>query len=535
MIFRKPYAFFIKYFRVINLIMAVLMAVLIYHTLTVGRFLNEYINDYILATNNFSLGSYINFYTFLLIIIIIILTIVVTSVMFVKDKPKKLYIFNLIVYLALFIMFIVDYNVLSTIHDKILDIRVSKAIRDITYIGLGIQFISFVITLVRATGFDLKQFDFKRDLQELEVDVKDNEEFEVVLDIDKNNINRNLRGGFRNIKYFYQEHKLLINVLLIIVVIIIIFSILINKVIYTANYKEGQSFSASTLGFNVKKSYLLNTDSFGNGVGANKTLVAIKMDVRKFADDKKGLNTGLITLIIDGKSYGKTTKYNSFVSDIGMPYNDENLSLDYNSYVLVYEIPSDLSNKSMTLKINDNISYIRGEIGAKNIYVKLKPISLLNVKDIKESKLGETINFSDSILGNSNLTIDKYEIANRFKLEYQFCLKKDKCYTSYEYINPTGSGNYLKTLLKINGTFEPDTVLNLNFNNIYSLFNEFATIHYKIDNQWYYHKINSERIKPNVANDPNTTYIEVNRDVLNANSIYIEFKIRNINYKYVLK
>ena len=33
----------------------------------------------------------------------------------------------------------------------------------------------------------------------------------------------------------------------------------------------------------------------------------------------------------------------------------------------------------------------------------------------------------------------------------------------------------------------------------------------------------------------NTTYIEVNRDVLNANSIYIEFKIRNINYKYVLK
>ena len=98
MIFRKPYAFFIKYFRVINLIMAVFMAVLIYHTLTVGRFLNEYINDYILATNNFSLGSYINFYTFLLIIIIIILTIVVTSVMFVKDKPKKLYIFNLIVY-----------------------------------------------------------------------------------------------------------------------------------------------------------------------------------------------------------------------------------------------------------------------------------------------------------------------------------------------------------------------------------------------------------------------------------------------------
>ena len=534
MILRRPYAFFIKYFRVINLIMAALMAVLIYRTLVVGNFLNEYIKDYAAATNNFILGNYINFYIFLLIIIIIILTIVITSVMFVKDKPKKLYIFNLIVYLALFIMYIVDYNVMNTIHDKILDIRVSKAIRDVTFIGLGFQIISFIITLVRATGFDLKQFEFKKDLQELEIDVRDNEEFEVAVEVDKNSIHRDLRGGIRNFRYFYIEHKLLINVSVIILLVLIVFTILFDKLIYTANYKENQVFSASALSFNIKNSYITNTDQNGNVI-TDKSLVLIVMDVRKFIDEKKELNTGLITLQVDGNSYGQTTKYNSYITDVGTPYVDDNLSLDFERYILTYEIPNSLIKKNMVLKINDNVSYIRGEIGAKNIFVKLKPVNLLDVKDNEEVGLGNTLNFSGSILGESTLTISKFELANRFKSEYQFCYKKDSCETSYEYIVPTATGSYFKTLLKLNGEFDIDEKLNLNIDSIYDLLNEFATIHYKKNGEWYEYRINSQKVKPKLADEDNNTYVEVNRDVLNSESIYLEFKVRNYNYKYVLK
>ena len=93
MILRKPYAFFIKYFRVINLIMAIFMAILTYQTIVIGKFLTNYIKDYSIG-NNFAISNYINFYSFLMCILVIVLTIIVTSVMIVKKKPKKLYIFN---------------------------------------------------------------------------------------------------------------------------------------------------------------------------------------------------------------------------------------------------------------------------------------------------------------------------------------------------------------------------------------------------------------------------------------------------------
>ena len=45
MILRGPYAFFIKYFRVIHLIMAIFIGFLIFQTNTFLQFFNQYINS----------------------------------------------------------------------------------------------------------------------------------------------------------------------------------------------------------------------------------------------------------------------------------------------------------------------------------------------------------------------------------------------------------------------------------------------------------------------------------------------------------
>lgn len=535
MIFRKPYAFFIKYFRIINLTMAVLMAILIYQTFKIGNFLTEYINDYIMATDGFALSHYINFYLFLLTLLVIILTIVVTSVMFVKNKPKKLYIFNLLVYILLIALYMIDYNVMHDIYDRVLDIRVSKALRDINYIAVGVQIASFLVTFVRATGFDIKSFDFGKDLQELEIDVKDNEEFEVAVEFDKNKVKRNARNKFRQTKYFYFEHRFLINVGLIILAIIITFIIFVSQTIYQDNYKENRIFTASTLGFNIKNSYLTSADQNENDITDN-VLVVIKIDIRKFnEDEKKYLNTGLITLRIGNKSYAMTNKYNDYLTDIGTPYTNDNLSTDFTSYIFTFEVPKKESHKTMKLKINDNISYIKGQIGAKNIFIKLKPLDLTNKEQTEDKRLGDTLSFTGSLLGESTLKITKFEISNKFKVEYKFCSKKDKCNTSYEYVTPTATGNYFKTLLKIDGTFEEDETMNLeNVEDIYYFLNEFGTINYQVDGKWYEHKINSKLVKPKIGTD-NYYYIEVNKDVEKATSIYLKFNVRNYTYKYILK
>ena len=513
------------------------MAIIIFNAVKISRFLTNYIADYTIVNSSFSPGHYINFYTFLLILLVIILLVFVISVMFVKKKPKKLYIFNLAVYVFLIVLYAVDYNILSDLYNKVLDVRFAKALRDVNYIALAAQIVSLFMTLIRATGFDLKSFDFGKDLQELEINVKDNEEFEVAVEFDKNKARRGFRNRMRHFKYVYIEHKFIVNVSLIILLIVMSFIIFFTRSIYVDNHKEGQTFSASTLGFNVKNSYLIKSDQDGKTiVNKDSVLVVVKLDVRKFSEDiEKNLNTGLITLRVAGSSYSQTLKYNDYLTDIGTPYVNDELSTEFTSYLLTFEIPKTLINREMTLKINDNVSYVRGEIGAKNIYVKLKPVDLTKKGNTESSILGDTVNFSGSLVGDSILKINKIDISNKFKIEYKFCYKKDKCITSYEYVTPTATGNYFKTLMRIDGKFEEDESVNLdNIGDLFSFLNNFASIHYQIGGTWYEHKIDSKRIKPKVGKD-NYVYVEVNKDLEKATAIYLTFDIRNYSYKYVLK
>ena len=538
MILRKPYAFFIRYFRLINLIMAILMGILIYRTGIIAKFFSDYIADYITASNGFMIGNYMSIYSFLLALLIIILTIVVLSVLFVKDKPKKLYIFNLILYIGIIVLYGFDYALMNGINETLLDIRVSKAANDITNIALGLQIVAIILTLIRATGFDIKSFNFATDLQQLDIDTKDNEEFEVAVEFDRNKMNRNVRKTFRNILHTYQERKFLINLILIIITIIIIFMIFINRAIYRADYKEGETFTASSVAMNIKNTYITQTNQNGKAIVDEKTraLVVVKFDVRRLTNDEdQTLNTGLITLHIGDKSYGQASEYASSLTDIGSPYTNEKLSEEFTNYIIVFNIPINETNKSMTLKINDNISYVKGELGAKNIFVNLKPKDLRQSKELKEENIKETLSFSGSILGNSELTIDEIAIDNKFKISYNFCSTKNKCYTSYEYVTPTATGNYFKTLMKINGDFEEDTAANIeNVENLYYFLNKFGTIHYKIGDTWYSHKIESQIVKPKTGKDQ-AYYIEVNRDVKNASEIYFTFNIRGYTYKYTIK
>ena len=221
---------------------------------------------------------------------------------------------------------------------------------------------------------------------------------------------------------------------------------------------------------------------------------------------------------------------------MGTGYIDQKLATEFTSYLLTFKIPKDLENKTMTLKFNDQISYVKGEMGAKSIYVKLNPTDLTDKKKTAEFKFGETVDLAGSILGNSKFTINQYAIGSKFKVPYNFCSKKDKCTSSYEYVTPTATGNYLKTLIRIDGSFEADENMNLTkTTDIYSFLNTFGTIYYQIDNNWHSHKINSKNVKPKMSTENEITYIEVNRDVEKATAIYFTLDVRNHTYKYVLK
>ena len=90
MILRKPYAFFIKYFKLLHAIIAVFIAFLLYRSFSIYNFFRVYIGNYSSALNEFSPSSFINMYSFILALVVIILIIVLLSVMIYKKKPKAL-------------------------------------------------------------------------------------------------------------------------------------------------------------------------------------------------------------------------------------------------------------------------------------------------------------------------------------------------------------------------------------------------------------------------------------------------------------
>ena len=331
MILRKPYAFFIKYFKLLHAIIAVLVAFLLYRSFTLYNFFRAYVVDYSSALNELSPRTLLNMYSFIILLGIIILVIILLSVMIYKKKPKALYIYSLIVYILVMVLYWVTFPVLRDISASILDIRFSSALRDFFLIAVVLQAVSLILYIVRATGFDIKQFDFGSDLQKLDINEKDSEEIEVALEFDKNKVNRQVRYKIRQLKYIYIENKFLINTVGIILVVVLAFTIYLNIGVYTASYNQGSSFSASGVVMNIRDSYLTQTDPYGNQL-TDDMIVAVKMDIKKDSLNKT-LNTGLATLRIGDVSYGQNNNYAKELYDLGTAYVNQQLRRTVNKII----------------------------------------------------------------------------------------------------------------------------------------------------------------------------------------------------------
>lgn len=537
MILRKPYALFIKYFKIMHVIMAVFAAFVLYHSFSLYSFFRVYSIDYRSATSNFSNDSYLGVHNFIFVFIILVLTVIFLAVSIYKDKPKKIYAYNLLLYIGVFILYYLSSDSLRNIQNVILDIKAAKAFRDISLIVTVLQLGSFLLTVMRATGFDIKQFDFGTDLQKMDIQARDNEEFEVALEFDKDEFVRNLKRNIRHSKYFFVEHKFIIISVSLIVVFLLSFYIYSIVRSYSLRYKEGDTFSVSNATINVKDSYIVDSNIDGVKLvddGDNPSaIVAIRFQIK--GNEKYKFNTGLATLKIGNFSYAQNIDLTKELYDLGTPYVNQKMKSEFTSYIFAFEIPSAWTNKSMKVKFNDDFSFVRGVAGATSAYVKIKPKDLRKEGEMFTKKTPQTISFDDSILGSSSMTIKKFEISNKFKLDYKFCYSKDKCMDSIEYVTPRASGNYFKTLLKISGDAKIDS--NMNIKDIYdlrTLLNNFGILTYKVGNEWKSEEIDSELIEPKIAKT-NDYFIEIPYDSAKASEMYLTLKIRNQIYKYVLK
>ena len=490
MIVRKPFAFLIKHFKAIHLFLFGLLVYVCYKYNGIVSFLRNYIST---GNGRYDAVNYINYTPIYIILGAIVVMAIIYYLMKYKDKPKKLYLFSIIGYIAVIILFIFLFNYLRTFSSSIIEQKTLRLYRDISLMGLIFQYIIIVIMLIRGLGFDIKKFNFSKDIQELNIDLTDNEEVELVMGFDTNKTKFKIRRFFREFRYFIKEN-ILFTGLSLIVIVIILWIIVANYTSKNKVYKENEYFGVD---FNmlVNGSYLTKEDNSLKklSVGSSSLLV-VKFKISSNHSDV--LNPDNFILSIYGKTYSPNNKYCSSLKDIGKCYNKIKLTEQEKEYIFVYLVDDNVLNKKIYLK------YDYGYLTNKNnsvIKVRLNPDNI-DDEETTTKRINDTLGFNNSVIGDYKLKIEEYNISDNYEINADITLM------------PTSN----------------NTIIRLKVSEGNDLIDNYALLKYTISGLEY-----TSTMKK-LYNDNDYSYYEVN-NITYADSIKLVLNSRHNNYEYILK
>ena len=535
MILRKPYAFLIKNFKIIHAVITLLMGYVFIKTLNVLSIFNEYfVSDVPLMGQDTSSITYPNI-LFVASGAIIVLSVILLWVMIIKKKPKFVYIVNIVIYIAVIVMFALGKSTMLDMEINIVDVRASKAIRDLTTFVFLAQIFPLAKNFVRAVGFDIKQFDFGKDLAELEIEEKDNEEFEVNVSVDTNKMKRGFNYTKRNLRYAIKENKVLV-IIASGIFLLIVAAITLIAIFSRNSYKKmNTSFTVSNFNFKITNAYITRKSYSGNeltGLNEKMSLLVIPFEVKNNSSLDKNFLTANIMLDIGNHRFRNSTTYRDGVYDLGTVYNGEEIpGKTTESKAFIFEIPTSYVGRSMKLHFITAISIKGKDLIPTYVTVPIKTVDLDKENEVINIPTNEEVDLSKTILKNTKFTIKNAELAKRFKIDYVYPLGKENI-DSYEYIYAPLDTNIDRSLLKLSYNATIDEKINLK--NMYELITDYGTLKYTKDGKVKY-VTSLPKVDPSKLKSNDILYIAVPSEALEAESVSLLFEIRNNNYEYVIK
>lgn len=503
MILRKPYAFLIKKFKIIHLILTICC---IYLVTRINGMLNYY-NSFIDGTvGKLAAVDYFGSIYVWVVIFSIIICLIIIMLMRYKKKSYLFYVILIGYFLA--VSLVINYSIsgLYQIYVSSLEKKDLLFHRDVLKIISIVQYIFLVMCLVRGLGFDIKKFNFADDLMELDIDVSDDEEFELTVSGGEK-YNRRIIRRIRELKYYYLENKYIINVLAIFGVLIFLGGYLINSFVFNPVYKVNDVFNYDDFSFKVLSTYVTNKGYDDKNISNDgDTFVLVKIHVVNEFSSRE-INKANLILEIGDKKYSSNVITSKF-KDLGVIYRDQKIK-ENGTYLIAYRILEDAAKDKMILNLGNDKK------------VSLKPIYLDEVEDVVNYKLGENLDIANSIYGVGNLKINSYEILDKFNYAY-----------TYEVLGQTYDGNV--TISSVN-----NVIMNLvmegnypqEYNN-YSFLERYGILKYMIDGVTYTSNVFYDKTPGSYKNG---IYVAVDREMQNASSIWFDIVIRNKRYVYRLK
>ncbi len=536
MILKKPYAFLIKNFKLLHIILFFILAFIIYKTNKIYNFFNDYLNgNYFDFQENF-VSSYIDIFIFFALVIVIIFALTLYWLMKFKNKDKRYYLFLFVYYLAIFFICIYYFIYLGILEDESFDKKVLRIVRDSALVILIPQYLFAAFTLFRGLGFDLKKFNFAKDLQELDIKVEDSEEFEVVLSGDGYKIKRTFRKRMREIYYYIIENKVMLLLVAGVIIIVFLAYSFIDTKINTPTYKEGRNFYADGFQFNITNSYLTTLDSNGDVIKDGKKYVVIKFSVINTLESKKAIDLNNIKLSVGGQNiYPVLSKYNSFI-DLGIGYKRGTL-LETNegkTYLLAFEMSKNTNVTNPVIKISSAMDASEGDLAASYMNVNLSLEKSLKTTNIDTFHLGDTINFSESEIKNTKLYITSFDIKDEYEVNYKYCTSSNKCFTGIKPVTGSEISKHAKSVIRVSAKLEKDEAIDMfkRITDVTDFLETFAKVEYTIGGK----TLTSEITDITPKNTLNSyKYFEVSENILDSSDVKLAIVIRNKKYTVNLK
>ena len=535
MILRKPYAFLIKYFKLIHLFVAVLMGYLFYKSYNLVEFLSLSVeNNYNAVLSGQVAGLYINYFMYFAIILVLTMLVAIYYLLSHKNKPRKFYMYSIIYYIILFVLFTIFYGFINDLSNNEITSAGLRAYRDISIIAILPQGFFLIYTIVTVTGFNIKKFNFGEDLKELEVNDTDNEEFEFTVGFEGYKTKRSLRRYIRELRYYIMENSFVLSIVFIVVILILGTSFFLNREVYNKQYKLSENILHNVFSVKVLDSMVSNLSYNGTKLNDDKYSVVLKLEIKNNAQINESLDYSNFRLDIDGEQIKPKLDLSTNFKDIASPYYAEKIEKGKSKTInLVYEINKKQIKSSYKLKIFRGVATKPGEIVAKYNEIKIKPILLDKVADANEVMLGEDLEFLYSSVGDPVLNISTFQFAKSYQYSYEKC-EKEICKPLDDIVSVDYKilGDY-RLLMVLDYEFKADDK-SLYFKsnpNVKEFVNNFMKVKYEIGDKTYYSKVINQTPK-NLAGK---LVVQVASNISEADSVSVVFTIRNKNYIIKLK
>lgn len=528
MILRKPYAFLIKNFRLIHVILVILQSFIIYMTGSLYSFFKEYlISSKYLKIHIEPSITFVNWYIYLIVGIVVLILSFILVLMIRKDKPVKYYFCSVIFYILLLVVFFFASSQISALVRNDGTLQLVSAARDILQLFYFGQYAFIFLSVLRVIGFDIKSFNFQSDLKELNISEEDSEEFELDVELDSNDVKTKLRRNFRKVKYFILENKIILLPLMVVIGIFLIVYAILNVEIYNKIYKENETFKFKNLTLKVLNTYETTKDNYGNDISSGKYLYYVtEIQVKNETNENLSIDVGSIRLKIgDYDYYEVLSNETSNFSDLGTIYKNQVIKAgEVNKYILIFKVENQNKKSKKILELIKGAS--NQEI--KHIRTELKPQNIDEVSTKNSANLKQDLKIENDFVNKVSIKIDEYKIAEVMEYNYKEVIN-NKSYTFTKIIQASDDDLYNKKVLRL----KADIMSNSKDDIIDNFITTFGHIRYIKNKKEYDNPFKLVNITP--KEEKEYVYLEVFSDVSSADEIYLDIIIRNDKYVYKLK